>query len=251
LPAEFGEDVCQMNLGRSLLYTVMGAVTYPFLGVLNRLRFSGAEHLRALPHQNVLFVSNHQTYFSEVITLLHVFAAVQWGRKESLGIPFYLLAPFTRVNYVAAEQTMNANWVARFLKLGGVVTVKRTWNAASKEVNKGLDSSGTRNILRALEKNWVITFPQGTTTPFAPGRKGTATMIKQFRPIVVPLVIEGFDKAFEQRKLGILKLGSDLSVRFKAPLDIRDEDTAEEILARIMSAIEQDGAHKAMVAAAS
>lgn len=240
-----------MSLGRGLLYSVLGTLTYPFLGILNRLRFSGAEHLKSLPNQNVLFVSNHQTYFSEVITLLHVFAAVKWGRTESLGIPFYLAAPFTRVSYVAAEQTMNANWVARFLKLGGVVTVKRTWNAASKEVNKGLDSSGTRNILRALEKSWVITFPQGTTTPFAPGRRGTATMIKQFRPIVVPLVIEGFDKAFEQRKLGIRKLGSDLSVRFKAPLEIREDETSEEILVKIMSAIEQDAAHQEKAARAS
>ncbi len=82
-----------MSLGRGLLYSVLGTLTYPFLWILNRLRFSGAEHLKSLPNQNVLFVSNHQTYFSEVITLLHVFAAVKWGRTESLGIPFYLAAP--------------------------------------------------------------------------------------------------------------------------------------------------------------
>jgi hypothetical protein len=36
-----------------------------------------------------------------------------------------------------------------------------------------------------------ITF-QGTTKSFKPVRKGTAHIIKEHRPIVVPIIIDGF-----------------------------------------------------------
>jgi len=71
--------------------------------------------------------------------------------------------------------------LAGFFLLAGGLTVKRTWNRDSKEVRKGLDASDTRKIFKALDENWVITFPQGTTKPFAPGRKGTALIIKQVK----------------------------------------------------------------------
>ena len=152
-----------------------------------------------------MFVSNHQTYFADVITFLHIFCAVKWGKINRLGIPYYLLNPFTRVNYVAAEATMNGSWISRLFTLAGALTVKRTWNAEAKETRKGLDPSDTRKITRALEKNWVITFPQGTTKPFAPGRKGTVLIIKQNKPIVIPVVINGFWRAFNKTGLKLEK----------------------------------------------
>ena len=33
----------------------------------------------------------------------------------------------------------------------------------------------------------------GTTTPFKPVRKGTAFLIKQYKPVVVPIVIDGLE----------------------------------------------------------
>jgi 1-acyl-sn-glycerol-3-phosphate acyltransferase len=68
-----------------------------------------------------------------------------------------------------------------------------------------LDASDTRKIFKALENNWVITFPQGTTKPFAPGRKGTALIIKQTKPIVIPVVINGFWRAFNKKGLRFKK----------------------------------------------
>ena len=154
-----------------MVYAVVGIFSYPGLAIINKLKISGTEHLKNLPKQNVLFVSNHQTYFADVITFLHIFCAVKWGKMNRLGIPYYLLNPFTRVNYVAAEQTMNGSWISRLFTLAGALTVKRTWNAEAKEVRKGLDPSDTRKITRALEKNWVITFPQGTTKAICTGTK--------------------------------------------------------------------------------
>lgn len=227
------------NPVRKLVYLIVGAASYPGLAIINKLSISGTEHLRNLPKERVLFVSNHQTYFADVITFLQIFCAVKWGKMNRLGVPYYLLNPFTRVNYVAAEETMKGSFISRLFLLAGGLTVKRTWRAEGKEVRRGLDPSDTRKITRALEKNWVITFPQGTTKPFAPGRKGTALIIKQVKPIVIPVVINGFWRAFNKKGLKFKKKGSLLSVTFKAPLVIDYEASAEDILAQLMDAIEQ------------
>ncbi|MEI9957261.1 MAG: 1-acyl-sn-glycerol-3-phosphate acyltransferase [Ferruginibacter sp.] len=95
------------------------------------------ENLHKLPKQNVLFVSNHQTYFADVITFLHIFCAVSWRKKYKLGIPYYLLWPFTRVKYVAAEETMKAGFISKLFGLAGAITVKRTWKQDGTEVRKG------------------------------------------------------------------------------------------------------------------
>lgn len=214
--------------------------------MVNRLKITGTEHLKDLPRRRVLFVSNHQTYFADVITFLHIFCAVKWGKMNRLGVPYYLLNPFTRVNYVAAEETMKGSFISRLFLLAGGLTVKRTWREGGKEVRRGLDPSDTRKITRALENNWVITFPQGTTKPFAPGRKGTALIIKQIKPVVIPVVISGFWRAFNKKGLKFKKKGSLLSVTFKEPLQINYEDSAENILAQVMDAIEQSKKHMMM-----
>ena len=222
-----------------MLYAVIGLFTYPGLNIYNRLQVRGMERLHGLPKKKVLFVSNHQTYFADVITFLHIFCAVKWGKKKGLGIPYYLLLPFTRVNFVAAEETMKRSWVSRLFRRAGAITVRRTWNSESKESRRGLDPGDTRKITEALERNWVITFPQGTTTPYAPGRKGTAFIIRQCRPIVVPVVIDGFRSAFDKKGLSLKKRGTHLSVTFKEPLNINYEDSIDDILKQVMEAIEQ------------
>ncbi len=227
------------NVVRKVVYAVVGVASYPGLMMFNRLSISGTEHLKNLPRNNVLFVSNHQTYFADVITFLHIFCAVKWGKDNRLGIPYYLLNPFTRVNYVAAEETMKGSWISRLFALAGALTVKRTWRAEGQEVRRNLDPSDTRKIQRALSKNWVITFPQGTTKPFAPGRKGTAFIIKENKPVVVPVVISGFWRAFNKKGLKFKKRGSALSVTFKEPLDIDYDAPTEKIMDKVMDAIEQ------------
>ena len=229
----------ESRLVKGMVYAIIGICSYPGLNIINKLQVKGMEKLQGLPKKNILFVSNHQTYFADVITFLHIFCAVSWRKKKGLGIPYYLLWPFTRVKYVAAEETMKSNWMSRLFSLAGALTVKRVWNSASREVRQGLDPGDTRKIARALEKNWVITFPQGTTKPFAPGRKGTAFIIKQFKPIVVPVVIDGYWRAFNKKGLKLKKKGTLLSVTFKDPLLINYDDTSDNILTQVMDAIEQ------------
>ena len=100
--------------------------------------------------------------------------------------------------------------------------------------------SDVENIGIALADGWVITFPQGTTSPWKPIRKGTAHLIKQYKPIVVPIVIDGFRRSFDKKGINIKKKGVQQSMIIKAPLQIDYEnDTVEQIVAQIEMAIEQ------------
>src|SRR5687767_2980635 len=235
----FWKTLGESQLVRKIVYAVVGVFSYPGLAIFNKLKISGTEHIEKLPPKNVLFVSNHQTYFADVIAFLQIFCAVKWRKRNRLGVPYYLLNPFTHVHYVAAEETMKGSWISRFFTLAGALTVKRTWKKDGGETRRGLDPSDTRKIERALNNSWVITFPQGTTKPFAPGRKGTAYIIKQTQPIVVPVVISGFWRAFNKKGLKFKKTGSLLSVRFKEPMAIDYDSPAEVILEQVMDAIEQ------------
>ncbi len=248
------ERLKRSKILRKIIYFIVGVFTYHRLAIINKLKISGTEHIEKLSKQNVLLVSNHQTYFADVITFLHIFCAVKWGRENKLGIPYYLLNPFTRVHYVAAEETMKKSWLSRLFKWAGAITVKRTWRKEGKEVQRGLDPGDTRKITRALENNWVITFPQGTTKPFASGRRGTAFIIKHNHPIVIPVMISGFWRAFNKKGLTFKKKGSLLSVQFKEPMKINYDDSIDIILENVMDAIEQSkkfmlkGKHHVMTA---
>lgn len=229
----------KVKLIRKLFYAVVGMVTYPGLAMVNKIKITGTEYLRQLPKQNVLFVSNHQTYFADVMAFLHIFCAVKWRKKNRLGLPYYLLNPFVNVNFVAAEETMKDNILTKLFTLAGAITIKRTWRAAGQDIKREVDANDYTKIYEALKKRWVITFPQGTTKPFAPGRKGTAHIVKEMNPVVVPVVINGFWRAFNRKGLKFKKKGTVLSVQFKAPMQFDPALSIDEILDQIMDAIEQ------------
>ena len=235
----FWKKLSEYQFVRKIVYAIVGIFSYPGIAIINKLKISGTEHIADLPKQKVLFVSNHQTYFADVITFLHIFSAVKWRKKNRLGLPYYLLNPFTRVYYVAAEETMKSSLISKLFTMAGALTVKRTWKKDGNETRRGLDPSDTRKIERALNNAWVITFPQGTTKPFAPGRKGTALIIKYAKPVVIPVVIQGFWRAFNKKGLKFKKKGVQLSVTFKPPMQIDYDAPAEVILDQIMDAIEQ------------
>jgi 1-acyl-sn-glycerol-3-phosphate acyltransferase len=100
--------------------------------------------------------------------------------------------------------------------------------------------SDISNISRALDDGWVITFPQGTTRPWKPIRRGTAHIIKENKPIVVPIVIDGFRRSFDRKGLRIRKKGILQSMEIKPPMNIDYEnDSIEEIVEKLEFAIEQ------------
>ena len=233
------DRLSRVNPLRKLLYAIIGICTYPGLAIINKIKISGTEYLKNLPKRNVLFVSNHQTYFADVIAFIHVFCAVKWRKINKLGIPYYLLNPFSNVNFVAAEETMKDGFISRLFALCGAIKVKRTWRSAGKDIQRDVDKNDFDKIYEALKRNWVITFPQGTTRPFAPGRKGTAYIIKENKPVVIPVVINGFWRAFTRKGLRFKRKGTLLSIRFKEPLNIDYTASVDAILDTVMDAIEQ------------
>ncbi len=227
---------------KRLLISIIGMLTFPSFSWLNKTKIEGTEFLKDLPLTNVLFVSNHQTYFADVIAYLHVFCSVKWKFSNSISNPVYLLNPQTNTSFIAAQETMKSGILPKIFSYVGSVQVKRTWREAGKNINRKVDINEFSVIEKALNKGWVITFPQGTTTPFAPGRRGTAHIIKQYKPIVVPVVINGFRRAFDKKGMRLKKRGVELSIRFKKPLNVNFESGSDAILEQIMHAIEQSDA---------
>jgi len=225
---------------KRIIIFILGLVSYRRFNGFNKLKITGTENLTDLPDSNVLFVSNHQTYFADVAAMYHAFCAMNNGYLNTIKNPVYLLNPKVDFYYVAAEETMNKGILARIFKIAGAVTVKRTWRAEGQNVNRMVDMSEVENIMKALDNGWVITFPQGTTSAFAQGRKGTAKLVKNQRPIVIPIKINGFRRAFDKKGLRVKVTGVKPTMEFKKPLDIDyDKETAQDILVKIMTAIEQ------------
>ena len=224
------------------LIRIFGAVTHRRYRGFNELQIDGSEIIRALPDRNVLFISNHQTYFADVVAMFHVFNASLSGRDDSIKNIGYLWNPKLNIYYVAAKETMTAGLLPRILAYVGAISVERTWRAKGKDVTekKEINPNDTENIKMALEDGWVITFPQGTTKSFKPVRKGTAHIIKQHKPIVVPIVIDGFRRSFDKKGLRLKKKGILQTFTIKEPLEIDYEnDTVEQIVEKVEYAIEQ------------
>ncbi len=222
------------------LIRVLGAMTHRRFRGFNELQIEGSEIIKDLPDTNVLFISNHQTYFADVVAMFHVFNASLSGRVDSIKNVGYLWHPKLNIYYVAAKETMKAGLLPKILAYVGSVSIERTWRADGKDVNRQVRMSDISNIGKALDDGWVITFPQGTTTPFKPIRKGTAHIIKRYKPVVIPIVIDGFRRSFDKKGLRIKKKNILQSMEIKAPLEIDyDNETTDEIIKKIEYAIEQ------------
>lgn len=222
------------------LIRLFGVLSHRRYRGFNELKIEGSEIIKNLPDRNVLFVSNHQTYFADVTAMFHVFNAALSGRVDNIKNVGYLWQPKLNMYYVAAKETMRAGLLTRLMAYAGAVSVERTWREKGQEVQREVNPGDTKNIGVALKDGWVITFPQGTTKPFKPIRKGTAHIIKQYKPIVIPIVIDGFRRSFDKKGLRIKKRGILQSFQIKEPLVIDYEnETVDEIVEKLEYAIEQ------------
>jgi 1-acyl-sn-glycerol-3-phosphate acyltransferase len=68
------------------LIRILGFLSHTRFNRFNKLKIEGSDVLRSIPKNNVLFVSNHQTYFAVVVAMLHVFIASFSGRVDSMNI---------------------------------------------------------------------------------------------------------------------------------------------------------------------
>ena len=221
---------------RALIRTI-GVITHR---TFNNKRFDikGTSLLSEIPNDNVLFISNHQTYFYDVIAMLHVFNASVNGRRDSLKNILYLLKPKSNIYFIAALETMKASLITKILSYAGSILIKRTWREAGKEINRNIRGEDFKNIIKALNDGWVITFPRGTTDNSKRVRSGTAHIIKAANPIVIPVNIDGFGEVFGKNSLKIKNKNKSFSIKFRNPLNFDDNQSIESITNQIEKIID-------------
>ena len=185
-----------------------------------RFEIKGSKNLVNLPNTNVLFVSNHQTYFYDVIAMLHVFNSSVKGRIDSVKKPKYLISPKTNLYYIASLETMKKSIITKLLTYAGAVLVQRSWRDSGESVSRDIRSEDPDKIKLALKDGWVITFPRGTTDNSKPIRKGTAHIIKNNDPLIVPINLIGFKDVFQRNGLKVINRKKFFSIEIMKPLQI-------------------------------
>ena len=219
---------------------IVGIVSYRRFRGINNLIITGTENIKNLPEKNVLFISNHQTYFADASAIIHVINATLSGRSDTIKNVSYIWRPKLNLYFIAAKETMRDGWLPKILSYAGSIPIERTWRDGGKAVVRSVNKVNIKAINRALEDGWVITFPQGTTKPWMPVRKGTAHIIKTNRPVVIPIVIDGFRRSFDRKGLYLKKRGVNQKLEVKPPLDIDyDNDSLDNIVQKIGESIEQ------------
>jgi hypothetical protein len=142
------------------LIRIFAVLTHKRYRGFNELQIEGSEIIKSLPDTNVLFISNHQTYFADVVAMFHVFNASLSGRQDTIKNLGYIWQPKMNIYYVAAKETMQAGLLPRILSYVGAITVERTWRCKGKDVTekREVNPNDTENIRIALQDGWVITF---------------------------------------------------------------------------------------------
>ncbi len=228
------------HLIKKWVIRIVGIVSYRRFRGINNLIITGTENINNLPEKNVLFISNHQTYFADASAIIHVINATLSGRSDTIKNVSYIWRPKLNLYFIAAKETMRDGWLPKILSYAGSIPIERTWRDGGKDIVRSVNKVNIKAINRALEDGWVITFPQGTTKPWMPVRKGTAHIIKTNRPVVIPIVIDGFRRSFDRKGLYLKKRGVNQKLEVKPPLDIDyDNDSLDNIVQKIGESIEQ------------
>lgn len=209
----FGQTI----LIKRLIIALVGLITHRTFRS-QRFQIIGSKYLNNIPEKNVLFVSNHQTYFYDVIAMLHVFNSSAKGRIDTVKKPKYLVSPKTNLYYIASLETMKKSFITKLLTYAGAVLVQRSWRESGEDVNREIRAEDPNKIRLALEDGWVITFPRGTTDNSKPVRKGTAHIIKDNNPTVIPVKISGFNEVFQRNGLKVINRKLPFSIEISEPL---------------------------------
>ena len=220
------------------LIRIIGLISFNRFKGEKKLLIFGSEIIKKLPQKKVLFISNHETYFADVTAMIHVLNASLKNPINYLIDFRHLLKPKPNIYFVAAKETMNDGIIPKILEYTGSVSVERTWREKGEEITRSVNPNDIKNIKKALKYGWLISFPQGTTKKDSPVRKGTAHIIKDNKPIVVPIVITGFKESFNKTGLKIVNNKITKTITFKKPLKIDYNDEIEKITEQIKQSIQ-------------
>ena len=138
----FGQTI----LIKRLIIAIVGLITHRTFRS-KRFLIIGSQNLKNIPEKNVLFVSNHQTYFYDVIAMLHVFNSSAKGKIDTVKKPKYLLSPKTNLYYIASFETMKKSFTTKLLTYAGAVLVQRSWRESGEDVNREIRAEDPNNCL--------------------------------------------------------------------------------------------------------
>jgi 1-acyl-sn-glycerol-3-phosphate acyltransferase len=217
---------------RALFCTFAAAFTVPYFKVLNRLDVEGRDRLNALPRRGVVFLSNHQTYFTEAIAFFDPVYRRRGIRWED---------PYLR--FSAAEETMRKNLATSVLTTAGAVTFQRSHRHGGIDLRRSVDLEGIGRIEQAIRSGWLLHFPTGTTREGAPVRPGVSRLLHNTQAIAVPMRVDGFREMLLHKQIpGRIRRRA--SIRIDEPLDLTrfyaqpyTPEAGAQVAARIADAI--------------
>ncbi len=215
-------------LRRGLITSLGLGFTIPYFRLLNRVKVTGDAIVDKLPRKNVVFLSNHQTYFMEAMA---IFDVVYVRHHLPLENPF--------MRFSAATETMKQNPLTQlFIKAGGV-TFRRSFREGGKEVKRAVDFEGVAKVEEAIANGWLLHFPAGTTQRGAPLRPGIAQLLHRTKAVAVPVRVDGFRNLLLYRQLPG-KVLKKCRVALHPPLDLArfyaapyHKDAGAEIVKRL------------------
>ena len=133
----FKQDVFgNVLLVKRYLIRIFGIISYRRFRGTNHLIIEGSEIINNLPDKNVLFISNHQTYFADVTAMIHVFNASLNGRWNSLKERSYLKNIKLNIYFIAAKETMNSGIIPKILAYTGAIAISRSWRKKGKDIKR-------------------------------------------------------------------------------------------------------------------
>jgi 1-acyl-sn-glycerol-3-phosphate acyltransferase len=195
---------------RAMILGIGNLATPIYFRRLNDVKAEGAELLKELPRRNVVFLSNHQTYFTEAIAFYDLLYIVH-------GLPYE--EPHLR--FSAATETMKKNLLTKVLTYAGGVTFRRSFREAGREVNRPVDLEGISKVEEAISTGWLLHFPTGTTQKHAPIRPGMAQLLHRTKPIAVPMRVDGFRELLLHKQFPG-RTGKKATIRLFPPMDLAD-----------------------------
>lgn len=175
---------------RGLIASLGLGFSIPYFRLLNKVHAEGDDLLRRLPRRGVVFLSNHQTYFTEAIA----FFDLVYVRHQ-----FPLEDPVLR--FSAAEETMKKNLLTSLLTKAGGVTFRRSFREGGQDVKRTVDIEGVNRVEHAIASGWLLHFPAGTTQKDAPLRPGVAQLLHRTKAVAVPVRVDGFRELLLKKQL--------------------------------------------------
>jgi 1-acyl-sn-glycerol-3-phosphate acyltransferase len=179
--ASLGQTFLDRWLRRGIITSLGLGFTIPYFRLLNRVKVTGDAIIDKLPRKNVVFLSNHQTYFMEAMA---IFDVVYVKHRLPLEDPF--------MRFSAATETMKQNPLTQLFTKAGGVTFRRSFREGGIEVKRAVDFEGVAKVEEAIANGWLLHFPAGTTQKGAPLRPGVAQLLHRTKAVAVPLRVDGF-----------------------------------------------------------